>query len=96
MGEYMKDVRLSSHGVYRTEYHIVWVTKYRRAILNSRAGQYLAELMPEVVEDLPGCEIVQCNIQPDHVHIAAPLNSPLSGKSSSPINSMTAFRALSM
>lgn len=66
----MRDIRLSGHGAYRTEYHVVWVTKYRRTILDSRAGQYLSEFMPEVVEDLPGCEIIQCNIQPDHVHMA--------------------------
>jgi len=65
----MKEVRLSGHGAYRTEYHVVWITKYRRTFLDSRAGQYLVELMPEVVEDIPGCEIVRCNIQPDHVHM---------------------------
>lgn len=66
----MEGIRLSGHGAYRTEYHIVWVTKYRRTFLDSRAGQYLAGFMREVVKDLPGCEIVQYNIQPDHVHIA--------------------------
>ena len=66
----MKNIRLSGHGAYRTEYHVVWITKYRRTFLDSRAGQYLAELMPEVVEAIPGCEIIQCNIQPEHVHMA--------------------------
>jgi putative transposase len=66
----MNNMRLSGHGAYRNEYHVVWITKYRRTFLDSRAGQYLAELMPEVVNALPGCEIVQCNIQPEHVHMA--------------------------
>jgi REP element-mobilizing transposase RayT len=28
------ELRVSGHGVYRTEYHIVWIPKYRRRILN--------------------------------------------------------------
>ncbi len=66
----MNNIKLSGHGAYRTEYHVVWITKYRRTFLDSPAGQYLAELMPEIVEDMPGCEIIQCNIQPDHIHMA--------------------------
>ena len=28
------DIRLSGHTAYRTEYHIVWIPKYRHRILN--------------------------------------------------------------
>ena len=28
------ETRLSGHSAYRTEYHIVWIPKYRRPILN--------------------------------------------------------------
>jgi putative transposase len=30
------DIRYSGHGAYRTEYHIVWIPKYRRRILNPK------------------------------------------------------------
>jgi REP element-mobilizing transposase RayT len=28
------EIRLSGHAAYRTEYHIVWIPKYRHRILN--------------------------------------------------------------
>ena len=63
------EIRLSGHGAYRTEYHIVWIPKYRRRILNPGARGYLAKLFPKVVRGLPGCEIVSCNMQVDHIHM---------------------------
>ena len=63
------EARLSGHSVYRTEYHIVWITKYRRCILNLGVGAYLDRLWPKVMSVMPGCEIVKCNIQADHIHM---------------------------
>jgi REP element-mobilizing transposase RayT len=34
------ELRVSGHGVYRTEYHIVWIPKYRRRILNPGVRGY--------------------------------------------------------
>jgi putative transposase len=66
----MRNTRLSGHGIYRTEYHVAWVTKYRQPVLDSKAGKHLAEFIPVLVETIPGCELIECNVQPDHVHIA--------------------------
>jgi len=63
------ETRLSGHGAYRTEYHIVWITKYRRRILNPGVKGYLSKLFPKVMREMPGCEIVEVNIQPEHVHM---------------------------
>lgn len=63
------EIRLSGHGVYRTEFHIVWIPKYRRRILNPGVAGYLRILFPNVMRSLPGCEIVEYNIQVDHVHM---------------------------
>ena len=63
------DTRLSGHGAYRTEYHIVWIPKYRRRILNPGVKGYLQRLLPKVLKKMPGCEIVEQNIQADHIHI---------------------------
>ncbi len=63
------EIRLSGHSAYRTEYHIVWITKYRRRILNPGVAGYLKKLFPQVMKNLPGCEIVECNIQNDHIHM---------------------------
>ena len=62
------DNRLSGHTVYRTEYHIVWIPKYRRRILNPGVSGYLRKLFPKLLQEMPGCEIVEQNIQVDHIH----------------------------
>jgi len=62
------ETRLSGHTAYRTEYHIVWIPKYRRRILNPGVAGYLSKLFPKLLRQLPGCEIVTQNIQVDHVH----------------------------
>ena len=61
--------RLSGHGAYRTEYHIVWITKYRRRILNPGVKGYLSKLFLKVMKEMPGCEIMEQNIQVDHIHL---------------------------
>ena len=63
------EIRLSGHTAYRTEYHVVWIPKYRHHILNPGVKAYLVKLFPKVVEQMPGCEIVKHNIQPDHIHM---------------------------
>ena len=63
------ETRFSGHSVYRTEYHIVWIPKYRRRILNPGVKAYLDKLLPRVLETMPGCEIVEYNIQVDHIHM---------------------------
>ena len=60
--------RLSGHLVYRTEYHVVWIPKYRRRILNSGVKEYLNKLWVKILKGIPGVEIVEQNIQVDHIH----------------------------
>ena len=63
------EARLSGHGVYRTEYHIVWIPKYRRRNLNPGVRGYVSKLFPKVLKGMPGCEILERNIQVDHIHL---------------------------
>ena len=60
--------RLSRHTVYRTEYHVVRIPKYRRRILNPGVKEYLERLWPKILKEMPGVEIVEQNIQVDHIH----------------------------
>ena len=62
------EIRVSGHGAYRTEYHVVWIPKYRRRILNPGVGTYLSKLFPKLLRQMPGVEIVLRNIQVDHIH----------------------------
>ena len=63
------ETRLSGHGVYRTEYHVVWIPKYRRRILNPGVGGYIKRVLPKALKKMPGCEIIEMNIQVDHIHM---------------------------
>ena len=47
---------------------MVWIPKYRRRILNPGLAGYLSKLFPKLLRDLPGCEIIEQNIQVDHIH----------------------------
>jgi len=63
------EIRLSGHNAYRTEYHLAWIPKYRRRILNLGLRGYLRKLFPKILRSLPGCEIIEYNIQIDHIHM---------------------------
>jgi len=63
------EIRFSGHSAYRTEYHAVWIPKYRRRILNSGVKGYLKKVIPKVIEEMPGCEVIEYNIQVDHIHM---------------------------
>ena len=62
-------IRFSGHSAYRTEYHIVWIPKYRRRILNPGVKGYLQKVIPKVIEEMPGCEVIEYNILVDHIHM---------------------------
>ena len=63
------EIRFSGHSAYRTEYHIVWIPKYRRRILNPGVKGYLKKVIPKVIAEMPGCEVIEYNIQVDHIHM---------------------------
>ena len=63
------EIRLSGNIAYSTEYHIVWIPKYRHRILNTGVKGYLVKLFPKVMGKLSGCEIIKYNIQTEHIHI---------------------------
>lgn len=59
----------SSHSVYRTQYHIVWVTRFRRKILNKGLVEYLETKLQEVRKYYPDWEYITIGIEVDHVHL---------------------------
>ena len=62
-------LKKSAHAVYRTQYHIVWVTRYRRKILTKGVSQYFETKLKEVHKYYPDWEIKAVGIDVDHVHI---------------------------
>ena len=64
----MKNYRKTSHSVYDIKYHLVWVTKYRKPVLNGEIAQRLRDLIREISKSLD-VEIIKGHISKDHVHI---------------------------
>ena len=62
------EVKRSGHGVYTLSYHVVWVTKYRRKILNPGIVEYLRRILPQLVRSMPGVELEQMGFDEDHAH----------------------------
>ena len=58
-----------SHAVYHTEYHLVWIPRYRRKILVEGVAKYLMTLLLKTRDWYPDLRILECAIQPDHVHL---------------------------
>ncbi len=64
----MSNFKKLSHVIYRCTYHIVWIPKYRFRILEG----LLKELLTDDIKMLPeweSCELIEMNIQKDHIHL---------------------------
>jgi len=57
-----------SHVLWHCQYHIVWVPKYRYRVLKDRVAFELNKSI-RVYSERMGCEIVELNVQADHVHL---------------------------
>jgi putative transposase len=60
--------RKLSHTIWHCQYHIVWVPKYRYRILHGPVKE-AAESGIMAICGYAGCEVVELNVQPDHVHL---------------------------
>jgi len=66
------EIRVLNHSAYRTEYHIVWVTKYRHRVLKPANFKIkVEELIRDIAGRIVGVEVVELNAQPEHVHLVA-------------------------
>ena len=74
MGIYWK----ASHCVYDCRYHIVWITKYRRPVLNQQIQKRLTELLQQFCKELY-IKVIKIGIEEDHVHmyVAIPVVQPI-------------------
>ena len=63
------EVKLSGHGAYRHQYHIVWIPKYRRRVLKNGLKVEVEKYIREISEYHPDVKIIEMNIQVDHVHL---------------------------
>ena len=61
--------KVQAHVAYQTQYHVVWIPKYRRNVLVSGGKEYLGKTLYRSIEErYPDVYISELNIQTDHVH----------------------------
>ena len=63
------EIRLSAHGAYRHQYHIVWIPKYRKKILKGELKAFIEKHLFDIQEFHPDIQIEDYSIQTDHVHL---------------------------
>lgn len=64
----MSRFRKLSHAIWHCQYHIVWVPKYRYRILKGELANEVSKCI-KMFSDQKGCEVVELNVQIDHVHL---------------------------
>jgi putative transposase len=60
--------RKTAHSVYDLKYHLVWVTKYRRAVLRGEIATRLRELIRQTCAQQE-VYILSGHVSADHVHL---------------------------
>ena len=61
-------IRRTKHAVYDLKYHVVWVPKYRKDILDKEISDYLKATFNNIAEEY-GFRIDTMEVMEDHVHI---------------------------
>ena len=64
----MSRFRKLTHAIWHCQYHIVWVPKYRYRVLDGLVGHEAAVCI-RIFAEQSGCEVVELNVQRDHVHV---------------------------
>lgn len=62
------DVKRGRGYVYRLEYHLVWVVKYRHSVLVDTLADDLKVILRDIAEQ-NSLEVVALEVMPDHVHL---------------------------
>ncbi|CAB3804620.1 hypothetical protein LMG28614_06039 [Paraburkholderia ultramafica] len=73
----MSRFKRASHVIWHCQYHIVWVPKYRFRVLQGPVGKQVYKCVMVFSQQL-GCEVVELNVQPDHVHLLVSIPPKLS------------------
>ena len=61
-------IRRTKHAVYDLKYHVVWIPKYRKDILDKEVSDYLKATFNKIAEGY-GFRIDTMEVMEDHVHI---------------------------
>ena len=61
-------IRRGKHAVYDLKYHLVWIPKYRKHILDKEVSDYLKAIFNKIAEEYE-FRIDVMEVMEDHVHI---------------------------
>lgn len=64
-----KRFRRLSHSIYECVYPVVFCPKYRFRVLAGEVGEYTHRLLRKLAEQKEGVEVLELNVQVDHVHM---------------------------
>lgn len=64
-----KSFKKLSHTIYECKYHLVFCPKYRYKILKDEVKEYIKREIIRLVSQKEGLEIIEMNVQADHVHL---------------------------
>lgn len=64
----MQTYKSGSHTRYDIKYHIVWITKYRRPILEGSVAERVRELIRQICMQ-NDVTIIKGHVSKDHIHI---------------------------
>ena len=66
-----------AHTKHRLMYHLVWIPKYRKRVLQGNIAKRIEELLYQCAE-VNGWRIDELRIQPDHIHMLVQLKPNIS------------------
>ena len=66
-----------AHTKHKIMYHIVWLPKYRKRVLKGKLAERIESLLRECAE-INAWQVVELNIQPDHIHMLIQLRPNIS------------------
>jgi putative transposase len=61
------------HSAYSIHYHLVLVTKYRHQCITTEMAEYLESQYKRLLDSWD-CELLECNGEPDHLHLLISAN----------------------
>jgi len=64
----MHELETTRHSVYNINYHMVWIPKYRKAILTDDISRRTKELISQIARKHK-YKILALEIMPDHIHL---------------------------
>jgi putative transposase len=69
MQQHKRTIRTLSHCFYDLKYHLVWTPKYRGKVLSSDKVKHELRRIFESITKWKHWEIIELNIQNDHIHL---------------------------